>query len=61
MLVLQETSKWPFPLHIYFTDNTKRIMYAYINSVTGEGKIFKSPIRFDARDRSFDIIKKFEL
>jgi hypothetical protein len=61
MLVLQETTPWPFPLHIYFTDNSKRYMYAYINGITGEGKIFKSPIGFSAKGRTFEKLREFHL
>lgn len=61
MLVLQETTLWPFPLHVYFTDNSKSKIFAYINAVTGEGKIFSKPMGFETRGRSFEVIKEFEL
>lgn len=61
MLVLQETTPWPFPLHIYFTDNGKSVMYAYINAITGKGKIFNQPISFQSKGRKFEKIKDFEL
>lgn len=61
MLVLQETTNWPFPLHIYFTNDSKTQMHAYINAVTGEGKIFSKPLSFSQKDRSFEVIRKFDL
>lgn len=65
MLVLQETTVWnagyEVPQHIYFTDNSKSHMYAYINCATNEGTIFKAPIPISTKGRKFELIKEFEL
>ena len=62
MLVVQETTSWSTgtPNHIYFLSNNKTKMYAYINALTGEGKIFKVPMEFSAKGRTFDIIRKVD-
>lgn len=63
MIVVQETtSDWAYnvPNHIYFLSNNKGKMYAFINSVTGLSKIFKNPIDFDPRHRTFEIIRKVD-
>lgn len=63
MIVVQETtSDWshPVPNHIYFLSNNKSKMYAYINAVTGESKIFKNPIGFETKYRTFELIRKVD-
>lgn len=63
MIVVQETTVWktPFqPNHILFLSNNKQKLYAFINSYTNERKIFKNPIAFDPRYRTFEIIKRIE-
>lgn len=63
MIVAKETTKdWVFPIpdHIYFLSNNKLKLYAYINGVTGESKIFKNPIAFEPRYRTFEIIKRVD-
>lgn len=63
MIVVQETtSDWAYPVpnHIYFLSNNKSKMYAYISAVTGEHKIFKNPTGFDAKHRTFELIRKVD-
>jgi len=64
MIVAQETTQWDAPFevlnHIYFLNNSRTKMYAYIRSDTGESKIFKNPIEFSARGRSFTVLRKVD-
>jgi hypothetical protein len=55
MKVFQEITKWevPTPNHIYFCDDSKSKMYAYIRVGTNDVFTFKKPIRFDVRGRKF--------
>jgi hypothetical protein len=60
MIFLRETTDWGkegVPNHIYVLDDTKENMLAYIRSGTNEHKVFKKPIRFDRRGRTFVVIK----
>lgn len=60
MLVVQETTDWgdSAPNHVYFLNNQKNTMYAYINTVTGESKIFNKPIQISNKNRTFEILRK---
>ena len=60
MLVIKEITDWGVPNHIYFTDNGKTHMYAYIKDGTEESLIFKAPIPFSTKGRKFEVIKEFE-
>lgn len=63
MIVVQETTVWNTsfqPNHILFLSNSKNKLYAFINSFTGEQKIFKRPIDFDPRYRTFELIRKVD-
>ena len=53
MKILQEVTEWDFPNHIYYLDDKKENMIAFINCNTNEHKVFKKPIRFDMRYRKF--------
>jgi hypothetical protein len=57
MVFLQETTDWEFPNHIYVLDDAKEKMLAFINCETNEHKVFKKPIKFDKRYRTFSKIK----
>jgi hypothetical protein len=51
-----ETSEWldNTPNHVYFLDDSKSKMYAYVIQGDDEvTKVFKKPIRFDSRHRKF--------
>ena len=58
MKFLRETTDWEFPNHIYVLDDKKENMIAFINCQTNEHKVFKKPIRFDMRHRTFKEIKQ---
>jgi len=55
MKVFQETTAWETntPNHIYFLDDSKSKMYAYIKFGEGTPFRFKNPIRIDVRGRKF--------
>ncbi len=62
MIVAQETTVWNPPLvnHIYFLNNARTKMYAYIRGDNGESKIFKNPIQISVRGRTFDVLRKVD-
>ena len=55
MKVLLETTEWDTktPNHVYFLDDSKSKMFAYVKFGTGEPFKFKNPIRIDTRGRKF--------
>ena len=55
MKVFEETTQWETntPNHIYFLDDSKSKMYAYIKFGQGQPFRFKNPIRIDIRGRKF--------
>lgn len=60
MRVFQETTKdWVGNVtnHIYYTNDSKSQIIAFYNTVTGEVKKFKNPIRWDMRYRTFKELK----
>lgn len=60
MRVFQETTKdWVGNVtnHIYYTNDSKSQIIAFYNTVTGEVKKFKQPIRWDMRYRTFKELK----
>jgi hypothetical protein len=57
MRILRETTDWAFPNHIYYLDDKKENLIAFININTHEPKVFKKPIRFDMRHRTFVEVK----
>jgi hypothetical protein len=55
MKVFEETTVWESktPNHIYFLDDSKSKMYAYVKFGEGKPFRFKNPIRIDVRGRKF--------
>lgn len=55
MQVLWETTNWAdnTPNHVYFMDDSKERMYAYVTRGSMDVFKFRSPIRIDTRGRSF--------
>lgn len=54
MKILQETTPdWDFPNHIYFVNDTKEKMFAYVKKATGELYEFSKPLPFSASRRKF--------
>lgn len=56
--IMEEIGNNQYPNHIYFLNERKNKLLAYINSVTGEPKIFTKPLSFDVRSREFELIEK---
>ncbi len=64
MIIAQETTDWGSGSHInhiYFLDNSRSKMYAYIQGNTLESKIFKNPISISIKGRSFEILREINL
>lgn len=60
MKILQETTDWGdvrCSNHIYYLDDKKEKMIAYIKAGSNEPKVFSKPIRFDMRHRTFKELK----
>ena len=55
MQVLWETTDWVnnTPNHVYFLNDSKDKMYAYVTRGSADVFKFKKPIRIDTRGRSF--------
>jgi uncharacterized Zn finger protein len=62
MIVAQETTNWKdsTPNHIYFLNDSKTKMYAYIQEGSDEHKVFKNPIDFFAKGRTFEVLRKVD-
>lgn len=62
MLVVKETTEWAedYPNHIYILSDDKSKMLAYVKAGTEEYKVFKKPIGFDTRGRTFKLIQKVD-
>jgi hypothetical protein len=56
MKVLKEVTKWAEPAarnHVYFVDDSRSKMFAYVQDGAGTPFKFKNPIRIDTRGRKF--------
>lgn len=62
MIIVQETTNWVdnTPNHIYFLNDSKTKMYAYIQDESSEKKIFNTPIDFYAKGRTFELLGKLD-
>lgn len=64
MKVLQETTKWAdpgTPNHVYFMDDSRSKMFAYVQVGTNKPFKFKNPIRIDIRGRKFvEVVNKWK-
>lgn len=60
MLVVQETTDWKYPNHIYFLTDNRSAMLGYIRAGTDQFIKFKKPIQFDTRGRKFELLRKVE-
>lgn len=57
MITVQETTKWDAPNHIYLLNDSKSKMYGYIPVGETVPYMFKKPMFFDKRNRTFKEIK----
>ena len=55
MKILQETTVWDtaVPNHIYYVSDNKENLLAYIKASNNEPVVFKKPIKFSIRNRTF--------
>ena len=53
MKVVQETTEWSHPNHVYFLNDDRNKMVAYLQSGTVQIREFKKPISFYTKGRKF--------
>lgn len=53
MKVLQEITDWDTPNHVYFTNDSKDKIYAYIKASGGAVEKFRVPMKFKTSGRKF--------
>ena len=60
MILLQETTNWDTPNHIYVVTDDKQFLYGYYkreeNAFSKEVSMLKKPIRFYTKGRTFKIL-----
>ena len=59
MNLYRETTDWTTPNHVYLLDESKQYMHGY--SILGEEplQMFKQPIRFSTRGRTFQFVSHY--
>jgi hypothetical protein len=53
MKILQEITDWDVPNHVYFANDSKDKIYAYVKASGGEVERFKVPMKFKTSGRKF--------
>jgi hypothetical protein len=59
MKVLLETTDWAWPNHVYYVNDSRDKMYAYVRRDTQEVFEFKKPIQFRTSRRKFQEIDNY--
>lgn len=59
-LLLQETTNWDTPNHIYITNETKDKVYGFFPYPSKQAERFAKPMKFDTRWRKFKTLAKFD-
>jgi hypothetical protein len=59
MRLYRETTDWDTPNHTYLLDDSKQYMHGYIKLGAADVEMFKSPIRFSTRGRSFQFVSAY--
>ena len=59
MKLYRETTDWDTPNHTYLLSDTKQYMHGYIKQGCAELEMFKAPIRFDTRGRTFQYVSDY--
>ena len=59
MKLYRETTDWDTPNHTYLLCDTKQYMHGYIKQGCAELEMFKAPIRFDTRGRTFQYVSDY--
>jgi hypothetical protein len=57
-LLLQETTDWDTPNHIYIVTEKKDRLVGYFKKGSAVPEMFKKPLRFETRRRTFKRIGK---
>lgn len=60
MKLYRETTDWTTPNHTYLLTDNKQYMHGYIKLGTADVQLFKQPIRFDTRGRSFQYVADYD-
>lgn len=53
MRVLQEVTDWSTPNHVYFTNQSKDKIYAYVKASNGQLEVLAKPLKFSTSGRKF--------
>lgn len=53
MKVLKEITDWDTPNHVYFTNNSRDKIYAYVKASTNQLEVLKVPMKFKTGGRKF--------
>jgi len=59
MKLYRETTNWTTPNHTYLLNDSKQYMHGYIKLGTAALRMFKAPIRFDTRGRTFQFVSEY--
>jgi hypothetical protein len=59
MKLYRETTNWTTPNHTYLLNDSKQYMHGYIQLGTAALRMFKAPIRFDIRGRTFQYVSDY--
>jgi len=59
-LLLQETTQWDFPSNIYVVTENKQRCVGYFKNGYDIPDMFKKPVSFDTRYRTFKTLGKIE-
>jgi len=57
MILVRETTDWTTPNHTYLLDDSRQYMHGYIKLGAANVQMFKQPIRFSTRGRTFHFIR----
>lgn len=53
MKVLQEITDWDIPNHVYYTNNSKDKIYAYVKASNNQLEVLRVPLKFSTSKRKF--------
>lgn len=59
MKLYRETTDWTTPNHTYLLTDNKQYMHGYIKLGSADVQLFKQPIRFDTRGRTFQFVSDY--
>ena len=59
MILVRETTDWTTPNHTYLLDDSRQYMHGYIKRGRADVEMFKSPIRFSTRGRTFQFVSHY--